>query len=176
MNVFESLVSDPLNTLIALLIFGAIVLFLKYALPALRRQLVSFMSDRNFAVLFELVINAVRAAEQARRKGELDRLLTSIGLDLPVELSDDERCREYAIAYVQSQLNKFSWGHLVDVATIYNLVLSALRVDAHKGPPSLDEELAMISPEQLARGLPPGLLSEANAIANPTTIARARRS
>lgn len=91
-------------------------------------------------MLYSLVIQAVQAAEQARIKGELDALLDSLGLDLPVDLADEERCREYAIAAVQAQLNKFPWGHLVDVAMIYNLVLAALRQDMHKGMPDWSEE------------------------------------
>lgn len=136
-------------------------------------QGVSSLNDRNLSVIFNLVVQAVQAAEQARRKGELDQLLDSLGLDLPVDLKDEDRCREYAIASVQAQLNKYPWGHLISVATIYEKVLAALRQDAHKGPAGLYEELTRTTPEQLAQGLPRDLLAAANAIASASAVAQA---
>jgi len=146
-NLFESLVNDPLNTILALVLFGVIVLFLKYAVPFLRRQLATFLGEQNLDALYALVIRAVQAAEQAQRKGELDALLDSFGLNLPVDLADEDRCREYAIAAVQAQLNKFPWGRLVDVATIYELVLSALNQDLHESTTIQVSETPIILPE-----------------------------
>lgn len=155
MILFEQIVNDPTNTIIAAILFGIVILFLRYAVPWLRKTFTQFLGEKNYSLLYGLIIQAAQAAEQARRKGELDILLKGLGLKLPVNLSDGEKCKEYVIAFVQQQLLNFSWGHLVNASTIYTLLLSALRQDAHKGATSPIDEIHGATPEQLMQVLSP---------------------
>lgn len=164
MTTLLDFMNDPVNVGLSLVLFVAITLVIKVVWPLLRTQLVSFVGIKNYRVVQELVMAAVQAAEQARVKGELDRLAGLVGLKLPVNLSDTEKCREYVLYWVRQQLDKVSWGHLIDPGTIYTLVLSALRSDMHKGPTSALEQIRGAAPEELVQILTADQIARTNDI------------
>jgi hypothetical protein len=145
----SGLSANDLNTLIALVVVGIILAIVKRVLPFLRQQFSLFLGETQFNAVYGLALQAIQAAEQARRKGELDKLLKSLGIELPVNLSDEEKCLDYALHSVQQQVLKLPYGNLISTSFIYNAILSGLRLDAHKGPQSVKEQIGDLTPEDL---------------------------
>ena len=150
-GILNSLTVDPVNTIITLFALALFVAATRFLLPPLRRWMTRTLTDKNRNVLFNLVVQATQSLEQARRKGQLDAFISSLGFDLPFDLSDDEKCKAAVVAWVQQQVNRLPWGHLVDVGTILVNLEAAMRQDLHKGATTPLDELRAATADELLR-------------------------